>query len=55
MKVDRALRVAVAALLSPLAVTEGLAVDSPSPRQNIDYLLADDLGWGDVGWHGSEV
>jgi hypothetical protein len=44
MKVDRALWVAVAALLSPLAVTEGLAADSPAPRQNIVNLLADDLG-----------
>ena len=55
MKVDRALWVTVAALLSPPAVTEGLAVDSPSPRQNIVYLLADNPGWGDVGWHGSEI
>ncbi len=22
---------------------------------NIVYFLADDLGWGDVGWHGSEI
>jgi arylsulfatase A-like enzyme len=54
MKVDRALWF-IAALLSPLAVTEALAADSPAPRQNIVYLLADDLGWGDVGWHGSEI
>jgi hypothetical protein len=50
MKVDRALWVAVAALLSPLAVTESMAVDSPAPRQNMVYLLADDLGW-----HGSAI
>jgi hypothetical protein len=47
--------VAVAALLSPLAVTEGLAADSPASCQNTVYLLADDLGWSDVCWHGSEI
>ncbi|MEM7786038.1 MAG: arylsulfatase [Planctomycetota bacterium] len=30
-----------------------LAKDSPKP--NIILFLADDLGWGDVGYHGSEI
>ena len=24
-------------------------------RPNILFLIADDLGWSDVGWHGSEI
>jgi len=36
-----------AASLSPCAI----GVERP----NIVYFLADDLGWSDVGWHGSEI
>src|SRR5262249_61028574 len=31
-----------------------LAGEKPPPP-NIVYLLADDLGWADVGWHGKEI
>jgi arylsulfatase A-like enzyme len=41
------------ALLGLAAVL--LAQADPAPRPNIVFILADDLGWKDVGWHGSEI
>lgn len=31
------------------------AIFAAAPRPNIIYLLVDDLGWTDVGWHGGDI
>lgn len=36
-----------------LAASQALhAADGPAPRPNVLLIVADDLGWSDVGWHG---
>lgn len=30
-------------------------IDTHQARPNILFILADDLGWADVGYHGSEI
>jgi arylsulfatase A-like enzyme len=50
------LRIAFGAILPfVLAAPVAAAAEERSPRPHIVFLLADDLGWGDVGWHGSEI
>jgi len=44
-----------AAFVAALAGASAFGADEPAPRPNVVYILADDLGWGDVGWHGGEI
>jgi len=43
---------AVILALLPLLATPAQAAD---PKPNIIYVVADDLGWKDVGYHGSDI
>jgi arylsulfatase A-like enzyme len=38
-----------------LLIARGVWSAESAPRPNILYILADDLGWADVGFHGGEI
>jgi arylsulfatase A-like enzyme len=42
-------------LLFLVVFVEGVGAQEPAARPNIVVFLADDAGWNDVGYHGSEI
>jgi arylsulfatase A-like enzyme len=50
------LALVVFALSGPVAVAQvGTPAGAGAPRPNIVYILSDDQGWHDVGFHGSDI
>jgi hypothetical protein len=46
---------AVAVLTNSLSGIVEAAEQGAAPRPHIVYIVADDLGWKDVGFHGSDI
>src|SRR5262244_2340734 len=46
---------ALAILTSSLSVARLALAQQGAPRPHIVYIVADDLGWKDVGFHGSDI
>ena len=40
--------------LAAWSLTPALQAGDPPAKPNILFIVADDLGWADVGWHGSQ-
>ena len=45
----------LAVLVSCLLIMPRAAAAQGAPRPHIVYIVADDLGWKDVGFHGSDI
>lgn len=47
--------VAIVLALASSALSPARAASAAAPRPHVVFILADDLGWADVGFHGGEI